>query len=450
MPSSGTIDLGWGKKQGGMIKNWKRRWFVIEGSTVRYFVKKDGQEKGRIDLSIVTTVQRDNTCRLQPALKLVTWKRTYLIVVDNEAACTKFIDALQQAKGASAKSPAPPPPQPPAPPAPKKVSAADFELLTVIGRGSYGKVQLVRCKLDRKLYAMKSLNKKDLLENDQLDQTMTERSVLVQTVHPFLVGAHYTFQDQNKFFLVLDYVPGGELFTRLREERLFPEPRARFYAAEILLGLGHLHSHGLVYRDLKPENILIDSDGHLRIADFGLVKTNMTKADDTTDTFCGTPEYIAPEMLQGGPYTRAVDWWSFGILIYEMLVGLPPFYDENQNRMYQMVVTQPVRFPESVSRPARDIIEKLLDKRPETRLGAGDEDFEEIQHHAFFFGTDWKALMKKEIEAPWKPGLRGDTDTSNFDREFTEEGPGHSMQPEAVLGGAIQLDGFTYSADAKI
>jgi serine/threonine protein kinase len=297
---------------------------------------------------------------------------------------------------------------------------------------------------------MKSLTKKDVQESDQMEQTMIERSVLVQTVHPFLVGAHYTFQDAKKFYLVLDYVPGGELFTRLREERVFQEPRTRFYAAEILLGLAHLHSQGLIYRDLKPENILVDRDGHLRITDFGLVKTNMKEADATTTTFCGTPEYIAPEMLLSAPYTKSVDWWSFGILVYEMLVGIPPFFDENQNKMYRMIVSEPVNFPDTLSRTAHDLINKLLDKNPDSRLGSGEEDSEEIKRHPFFAGTEWTALLNKEIPAPWKPDLKGDTDTSNFDPEFTDEAAGYSVQPDSVIGPGLQLDGFTYRDDTKI
>jgi len=195
--------------------------------------------------------------------------------------------------------------------------------------------------------------------------------------------------------MVLDYVPGGELFGRLKEEGSFSEQRVRLYAAEILVGLGHLHSLKYVYRDLKPENILVDSDGHLKLTDFGLVKTKM-ETDSTTSTFCGTPEYIAPEMLQQQPYTKSVDWWSFGILVYEMLTGLPPFYDENVNKMYRMILSEPLTFPDSMSPEAQDLISQLLDRNPETRLGASANDYEDIKKHPFFAPLNWDKVLSKQ------------------------------------------------------
>jgi serine/threonine protein kinase len=221
--------------------------------------------------------------------------------------------------------------------------------------------------------------------------------VLTEVSHPFFGCAYYAFQTSDKVFLVLDYVPGGELFARLREEQRFSESRARIYTAEILLALGHLHDRGIVSRDMTPDNILLDQDGHLRITDFRLAKADMA-CDMTTATFCGTPGYIAPEMLQGKQYTRAVDWWSSGILLFEMISGMPPFYDENVNKIYHMAITEEVRFTGHFSQPAQDLIAKLLEKDPAKRLGSGDHDFVEIAAHPFFEAIDFDRAMKKEIE----------------------------------------------------
>jgi serine/threonine protein kinase len=206
-----------------------------------------------------------------------------------------------------------------------------------------------------------------------------------------------------------------------------------------------------VYRDLKPENILVDRDGHLRITDFGLVKGNMASPDATTSTFCGTPEYIAPEILQGKPYTKAVDWWSYGTLIYEMLSGAPPFYDENANKMFKMVLNDPVEFRTSFSPVAQDFICQLLEKEPVDRLGSGPGDAEEIKQHPFFNGLSWEKLMKKEIEAPWKPRIESDIDTRNFDLQFTQQAEELPIDPAPMPGARLpQLQGFTFTDQAVL
>jgi serine/threonine protein kinase len=294
------------------------------------------------------------------------------------------------------------------------------------------------------------MSKPLLMENDQIDQVLTERSVLLQTVHPFLVGAHFTFQSDTNIFLILDYVPGGELFGRLKSEKKFSESRTRLYAAEILLGLGHLHSLGMVYRDLKPENILVDRDGHLKLTDFGLVKSKMEDGS-TTSTFCGTPEYIAPEILEEKPYTKAVDWWSFGILVYEMLVGIPPFYSENTNRLYRAILHDSIVFPEEISQRAKDFISKLLMKMPAARLGAGDDDQEEVMKHPFFSGYDWEDVMEKRIVPEWVPNIKTELDVSNFDREFTSE-YSEALVEQGFVPRAVQsaFAGFTCVNETRI
>jgi serine/threonine protein kinase len=299
---------------------------------------------------------------------------------------------------------------------------------------------------------MKTMSKQMLADYQQVEQTLTERNVLLQTVHPFLVGAHFTFQTDASLFLVLDYVPGGELFGRLKAERTFGESRTRLYAAEVLLGLGHLHSLGLVYRDLKPENILVDAEGHLRLTDFGLVKT-IGGENATTTTFCGSPEYIAPEMLRQMPYTKAVDWWSFGCIVFEMLAGLPPFYNENKNKMYRAIMNEEIRFPDGMSAEARDLIARLLDRNPKQRIGGGDGDCREIQRHPFFAALDWNAVMNKQITPEWVPQLAAETDVSNFDAQFTaqEAAPVWRDQPSAVHASTQSaFNGFTCVGSSRL
>jgi serine/threonine protein kinase len=430
---------GWGRKLGGFVKNWKRRYFILEGKILRYLTDENGKERGRIDLALATYVSRAPECHFQPAFKIeIPRVRTYLIVCDTDADVIQWISAIQSA-GVSASPP-------PAPGARHKVCLDDFEILKLIGQGAYGSVKLVRCKLDGRPYAMKYLSTQLLQESDQLEQVMAERNVLTKSVHPFLVGAHYAFQTDAQVFLILDYVPGGELFARLKEEHRFDESRVRLYAAEILLGLGFLHQHGFVYRDLKPENILVDRDGHLRITDFGLVKGDMRSSDATTTTFCGTPEYMPPEILSGKPYSRSVDWWSFGTLVYEMLCGAPPFYDVNANKMYKMILNDRVTFPCALSAVAEDFVNRLLDKLPTHRLGGGEGDAEEIKQHPFFADLDWEKLLKKEIEAPWKPAIESDIDTSNFDAQFTQQAETMPIEPAPLPGATLpELRGFTFT-----
>ena len=437
---------GWIMKQGGKIKSWKKRWFILNGLNLNYYDKKGGKEAGSINLKTASEVSLAPDCKKQPAFKIVTPDRTYYLSTESSQEASDWIKAIGEArKDSSAKSVAASVPQV----APKKITLDDFEIISVLGRGGYGKVQLVRFKEDGQLYALKSMSKHLIEESGQIQQTLTERDVLLKTVHPFLVGAHHTFQTAEKIFLVLDYVPGGELFGRLKEEERFSESRVRLYAAEILLGLGQLHSLGFVYRDLKPENILVDAEGHLKITDFGLAKGKMNSGATTT-TFCGTPEYVAPEMLRQEPYTKSVDWWSYGILIYEMLTGLPPFFDENTNRMYQMILKDDVVFPDDLSPDVQDLISKLLNKYPQARLGAGPKDFEDIKAHKFFSSLQWDKVLAKKYTPEWKPHMKNATDTSNFDEEFTAEPNVISYEDPSLIGKKTQaeFEGFTCTQDS--
>eukprot|EP00124_Ichthyophonus_hoferi_P001575 Ihof_evm14s85 gene=Ihof_evmTU14s85 len=285
----------------------------------------------------------------------------------------------------------------------KKLTIDDFELLKVIGKGSFGKVMQVRKKDTGRVYAMKILTKSHLVERDEVGHTKSERAILASNAHcPFLVGLKFSFQTPEKIYLVLDYINGGELFFHLQNEGVFSENRARFYAAQLVLGLEYLHSMDVIYRDLKPENILVDYTGYIALTDFGLCKEDV-KHNETTNTFCGTPEYMAPEVLQQKGYGPAVDWWTIGVLLYEMMTGIPPYYDDNTNTMYQKILFAQLIFPEDMTIAARDCIGGLLNRNPHERLGAGPNGARNVKSHMFFAQINWGDLWQKRIPAPWRP-----------------------------------------------
>jgi len=312
----------------------------------------------------------------------------------------------------------------------------DFTILKVLGRGSFGKVMLVRKKDNGQLYAMKSLRKDALLESDQVEHTKTEKVILQHINHPFLVKLEYAFATSTKIYFVMEFMKGGELFFHLREAKKFPEDRARFYAAQVGLGLGHLHEQNIVYRDLKPENVLMDEFGNVYLSDFGMAK--MLGENGSTQTFVGTPEYVAPEIISCAGHNITADWWSFGVLIYEMIVGIPPFYDQNVNLMYELIQRGKLKFPvkSPVSDDAKDIITKLLDRDPTRRLGA--QGFNEIKNHPFFAPIDWVALEAKRLPTPFTPRITDPLQVENFDREFTDEAPTDSVIPENRLNMILQ------------
>lgn len=331
----------------------------------------------------------------------------------------------------------------------KSLTIDDFELLKVIGKGSFGKVMQVRKRDSNRIYAMKILKKAHIVERDEVSHTIAERLVLAKLNHPFIVNLKYSFQSPEKLYLALAFVNGGELFHHLQVEGKFSEPRAKFYTAELLTALDCLHSYNVIYRDLKPENILLDYAGHIALCDFGLCKLNMNDGKKT-NTFCGTPEYLAPEVLEGKGYTKAVDWWTLGILLYEMITGLPPFYDENVNNMYKKILSEPLTFPAGVSVVAEDLLRKLLDRNPSTRLGV--QGAQPIKDHPFFTDVDWRRLLAKKYTPPFRPNVKSALDTSNFDDEFTNELPVDSVADTSHLSDAVQqqFQGFTYQATEAI
>ena len=322
----------------------------------------------------------------------------------------------------------------------------DFSILKLIGKGTFGQVFQVRKKDTQRVYAMKVLSKKVIVQKKEVQHTVGERNILVRTAmthSPFIVGLKFSFQTPTDLYLVTDYMSGGELFWHLQKEGRFHEARAKFYIAELILALQHLHQHDIVYRDLKPENILLDANGHIALCDFGLSKANLTK-DDTTNTFCGTTEYLAPEvLLDEAGYTKMVDFWSLGVLVFEMCCGWSPFYAEDTQQMYKNIAFGKVRFPrDALSNDGRNFVKGLLNRNPKHRLGANG-DAEQLKAHPFFADVDWIQLGRKNLVPPFKPRLKSETDTQNFDPEFTNALNGASSLNARAAALASGIDNAT-------
>ncbi|XP_053321387.1 protein kinase C theta type isoform X2 [Spea bombifrons] len=295
----------------------------------------------------------------------------------------------------------------------------DFVLHKMLGKGSFGKVFLAEFKDTNQFFAMKVLKKDVVIMDDDIECTMVEKRVLsLAWEHPFLTHLYCTFQTQENLFFVMEYLNGGDLMFHIQACHKFDLARATFYAAEIVCGLQFLHSKGVVYRDLKLDNVLLDMEGHVKIADFGMCKENMF-GDAKTSTFCGTPDYIAPEILLGQKYNYSVDWWSFGVLVYEMLIGQSPFHGIDEDQLFQSIRMDGPIYPRFLTKEARDMLVMLFVREPERRLGVKGN----IRHHAFFQHIDWKRLENREIEPPFKPKVKSASDCSNFDKEFLNEKP---------------------------
>ena len=325
----------------------------------------------------------------------------------------------------------------------KGISLDDFEIIRLLGRGEYGKVLLVQKKDNKALYAMKILKKKLIQEKNQINHTLSERSALQKARHPYIVQLYYAFHNSKNLYMVMEYCPGGELYFHLNKFRRLPENRAKFYSACIILALRYLHDQKILYRDLKPENIVIDSDGYPKLTDFGLCKENMSKAD-LTRTVCGTPEYIAPEIILRQGHGHAVDWWSLGCIIYEMLVGLPPFYVEDRREIYKRIVQNRFSMPPGINPTAADLIDKLLVKDPRMRLGTGGGD--DVMKHPWFADISWELLQQKRVIAPFIPSINNPLDPAYICEEFAQaplaESPNTMGSPQVC---SQTFKGFSYN-----
>ncbi|KAF4070802.1 hypothetical protein AMELA_G00277750 [Ameiurus melas] len=316
-----------------------------------------------------------------------------------------------------------------------KMGLEDFTFLQVLGKGSFGKVMLARVNNDDRVYAVKVLKKDVILQDDDVESTMIEKRVLALAYnHPYLTHLYYCFQTNDRLFFVMEFVNGGDLMFHIQKSRRFEEARAQFYAAEITSALMFLHSKGIIYRDLKLDNILLDKDGHCKLADFGMCKEGITGGALTT-TFCGTPDYIAPEIILEEPYGVSVDWWAMGVLLFEMLCGHAPFEAETEDELFECILRDEVIYSSWLSNEAEDILRGFLTKDASRRLGCIERDGGEkpITAHPFFRDLDWEKLRKRELDSPFKPRIKSPEDVNNFDPDFTQEEPMLTPIEEALI-----------------
>jgi len=326
-----------------------------------------------------------------------------------------------------------------------------FHFVAVLGRGHFGKVILARYKNTGEYFAIKALKKGDIVARDEVESLLAEKRIFEvanSMRHPFLVNLHSCFQTKSHVCFVMEYAAGGDLMMHIHAD-VFTEPRTVFYTACVVLGLKYLHENKIIYRDLKLDNLLLDTEGYVKIADFGLCKEGMGYGD-RTGTFCGTPEFLAPEVLTETSYTRAVDWWGLGVLIFEMLVGESPFPGDDEEEVFDSIVNDEVRYPRFLSLEAIAIMRRLLRKNPERRLGASERDAEDVMKQAFFRNVSWEDLLMRRVPPPFVPTITGFEDVSNFDEEFTSEKPKLTPPKDArelTSDEQLLFQDFTYLAD---
>ncbi|KAF7249858.1 Protein kinase C delta type [Varanus komodoensis] len=324
----------------------------------------------------------------------------------------------------------------------RKFNMDSFIFHKVLGKGSFGKVLLAELKGKNEFFAVKALKKDVVLIDDDVECTMVEKRVLALAwENPFLTHLYCTFQTKDHLFFVMEFLNGGDLMFHIQDKGRFDLFRATFYGAEILCGLQFLHSKGIIYRDLKLDNVMLDKEGHIKIADFGMCKENVFGENKAT-TFCGTPDYIAPEILQGMKYTFSVDWWSFGVLLYEMLIGQSPFHGDDEDELFESIRVDTPHYPRWITKESKDILEKLFERDPAKRLGITGS----IRDHPFFKAINWTALEKREMEPPFKPKVKSANDYSNFDREFLSEKPRLSYSDKNLIDSMDQtaFAGFSF------
>ncbi|XP_068763342.1 protein kinase C delta type isoform X2 [Struthio camelus] len=324
----------------------------------------------------------------------------------------------------------------------RKFNIDSFVFHKVLGKGSFGKVLLAELKGKNEFFAIKALKKDVVLIDDDVECTMVEKRVLALAwENPFLTHLYCTFQTKDHLFFVMEFLNGGDLMFHIQDKGRFDLYRATFYGAEILCGLQFLHSKGIIYRDLKLDNVMLDKEGHIKIADFGMCKENVV-GESKASTFCGTPDYIAPEILQGLRYTFSVDWWSFGVLLYEMLIGQSPFHGDDEDELFESIRVDTPHYPRWITKESKDILEKLFERDPTRRLGVTGN----IRDHSFFKTVNWAALEKREVDPPFRPKVKSASDYNNFDREFLNEKPRLSYSDKNLIESMDQsaFAGFSF------
>lgn len=335
-----------------------------------------------------------------------------------------------------------------------KLGPQDFELKKVLGKGGYGKVFQVKKTTGadaNSYFAMKVLKKASIVRNQKdTAHTRAERNILEAVRHPFIVELVYAFQTGGKLYLILEYLSGGELFMHLEREGIFLEDTTCFYLCEIILALEHLHNLGIIYRDLKPENVLLDAQGHVKLTDFGLCKEHIQEGI-VTHTFCGTIEYMAPEILTRSGHGKAVDWWSLGALMFDMLTGMPPFTADNRKNTIDAILKGKLNIPAYLATDSRDLIRRLMKRQVSQRLGSGPTDGQAVRAHSFFKNVNWDDVLARRLDPPIKPILRSEDDVSQFDTKFTKQIPVDSPD-ESTLSESANLifQGFTYVAPSVL
>ena len=325
------------------------------------------------------------------------------------------------------------------------INEKDFTPIKLIGKGSYGNVFLVRYQKNNHIYAMKVLSKSLLRQQSQETNTKAERNLMVQIHSPFIVNIKYAFQNDSKLYLVQEFVQGGDLFLHIHSQPKFPNEKAKFYVIELCLAIHFLHENNMLYRDLKPENILIDTDGHIKITDFGLCKILLNY--EKTYTICGTVQYLAPEILTGEGYNKSVDWWSLGCIMYEMLVGRFPFKYQKNGKLNIDIYKKPIKYPSYIDENAKDLMSKFMEIDPQKRLGSGENGWEDIKNHPYFKDVNWDEANNKKMKPPFLPNIESETDTKYFEKTFTDE-PIYNEEGDALFSEDNEYEenykGFTY------
>jgi len=409
------------KRKGNKDGKWHQRYLKVEGMILQISHDKDFQNIEKtltIDSSTIVTVEGNSQIN-----KFVV---TCSNGVTNEFCATTANEMHRWVSMIRSAAPLPP-----------RLSMDNFKILSVIGRGYYGKVMLAQLNGTDKVFAIKSLQKSRLAELSAFDSVACERNILMKIKHPFIIQLCFAFQTPNKFYLGLEYAAGGELFYHMQKLGTIQIDNARLYIAEIALALEHMHKLGIIYRDLKPENVLLDSEGHIKLTDFGLAKE--VAVGGTATTFCGTSEYLAPEVVNKNPYGKEIDIWALGVLAYEMIFGATPFYSQNLVDMFAAITQQDPFFPDGIDDRISDFLFRMLEKEPSKRI-----TIDEIKEHPFFEGFDWEMVYQRSYQPSFIPDTVDITKPKNFDPEFTQEVPADSFASPA-MGDISHIQGFSFT-----